>query len=162
MRHDEKLELDIGRYLAAGLAVSAVAGAASYVVYLIGSVFSEDPLAVPASPSSQRLVELTGSDAFRSSFIAGIVATGILWILIALVPTPTRFFGWLGGLFAVAVTVLPFSFTDDLTMANKFWLAAINLVGALTIISLFLGIVPRVMKPPATESATPQPPSTGF
>jgi Family of unknown function (DUF6069) len=148
MSDPEKLDLDVPRYLSAGLAVSVVAGGASYVAYLIGTVFSSDPLAVPAHQGSDRLVELSGADAFWASFVAGVVATAVLWVLILVVPTPTRFFAWIAGLFAIAVTVLPFSFTDALSLENKIWLAAINLVGALTIISLLLGIVPRVVRHP--------------
>jgi Family of unknown function (DUF6069) len=151
MSHAEKLDLDIGRYVSSGVAVSVVAGGASYVAYLIGTVFSSDPLQVPAHQGSDQLVELSGSSTFWASFIAGLVAAAVLWLLMLVVPTPTRFFGWIAGLFAVAVTVLPFSFTDALTVENKFWLAAINVVGALTIIVLLLGVVPRVVRHQAFE-----------
>jgi hypothetical protein len=136
------------------VAVSVVAGAASYVTYLIGTVFSSEPLSVPANQGSDRLTELSGADAFWAAFIAGLVATAVLWLLILVVPTPTRFFGWIGGLLAVAAGVLPFSFTDALSTENKFWLAAINVVGALTILVLLLGIVPRVT---ARHDPTPPP-----
>ena len=150
----QRSELDTGRFLAAGAAVAAVAGAASYVVYLLAGVFSSDPVLVPAQPGGTKLVDLTGSDVFRSAFVAGIVATALLWVLILLVPTPTRFFGWLAGLFTVAVAVIPFSFSDELTVANQFWLAAINVVGALTILSLLLGVVPKVMRPASQPPAS--------
>jgi hypothetical protein len=151
MATNDKINLDTWRYLAGGLAVAVVAGGASYVVYLLGTVFSADPLQVPANQGSARLVELSGSDAFRASFVAGLVATAVLWLLILVVPAPTKFFGWIGGLFAAAVTVLPFSFPDTLSFQDKAWIAAINLVGAVLIVVLLLSVLPRVVEPPAEE-----------
>ncbi len=80
----------------------------------------------------------------------GLVATAVLWILILLVPTPTRFFGWLGVLVTLAATVLPFTY--HITNTSKFWLSAINLVTGLVIVSLLIGIVPKVMQARSSAS----------
>ncbi|MFL5767877.1 MAG: DUF6069 family protein, partial [Actinomycetota bacterium] len=74
----------------------------------------------------------------------------VLWVLVLLVPTPTRFFGWLGVLVTLAATVLPFSY--HVTDASKICLAVINLVTGLVIVSLLVGVVPKVMRPAATRS----------
>ena len=39
------------------------------------------------------------------------------------------------------------SFTYHLTTTSKFWLAAINLVTGLVIVSLLIGVVPKVVRP---------------
>ena len=51
----------------------------------------------------------------------------------------------------LAATVLPLTY--HITTASKFWLAAINLVTGLVIVSLLIGIVPKVTKPRAHASS---------
>jgi len=143
----EELELDTQHFLTAGLAVAAVAGAAGWLIFLIGDAFSSGAIKVPAQPGATQNVILTGSTVFRTGFIAGIVGTAALWLLLALVPTPTKFFGWLGGLLTVAAAVVPFSY--HVTTQNKIWLAVINLVIGLAVVTLLIGVVPKVTKPKA-------------
>jgi hypothetical protein len=149
------MDFETGKFWGAGVAVAVVAGLTGWLTFLIADALFSAELLIPAKPGSDRLVTLTGSDVFRTGLVAGLVATAILWLLILAVPTPVRFFGWIAGLAVVAVTILPFSFS--VTTQNKVWLAAINLVMGLTILSLLEGIIPKVLLPrgAATASAGP-------
>jgi hypothetical protein len=144
-------KLDTAHFLTAGLAVSAVGGAAGWLVYLVGEAVTSGALGIPEHQGARASTVLTGGSIFRTGFLAGLVATAVLWILILLVPTPTRFFGWLGVLVTLAATVLPFTY--HITNASKFWLAAINLVTGLVIVSLLVGIVPKVMRTRSSASS---------
>ncbi|MFL5738318.1 MAG: DUF6069 family protein [Actinomycetota bacterium] len=144
----DDLDLDTAHYLTAGVAVSAVAGAAGWLVYLVAEAITTGAIGIPEHQGARASTFLTGGSIFRTGFVAGLVATAVLWILILLVPTPTRFFAWLGVLVTLAATVLPFTY--HVTNASKFWLAAINLVTGLVIVSLLVGIVPKVTTHRAT------------
>ena len=147
----EDVELDTAHFLTAGVAVSAVAGAAAWLVYLVGEAITTGEIGIPEHQGARASTVLTVGSIFRTGFVAGLVATAALWLLIVLVPTPTRFFGWLGVLVTLAATVLPLTY--HITTASKFWLAAINLVTGLVIVSLLIGIVPKVTKPRAHASS---------
>lgn len=144
-------KLDTAHFLTAGVAVSAVAGAAGWLVYLVGEAITSGAIGIPARQFGKTDTFLTGGSVFRAGFLAGLVATAALWVLVLLVPTPTRFFGWLGVLVTLAATVLPFTY--HVTNTSKFWLAAINLVTGLVIVSLLIGIVPKVMRARSSASS---------
>ncbi|MCJ7832449.1 MAG: DUF6069 family protein [Actinobacteria bacterium] len=147
----EESELDTPHFLTAGLAVAAVAAAAGWLVFLIGNAFSSGTIKVPTAPGAGDNVILTGDTVLRTGFIAGIVGTAVLWLLLILVPTPTKFFGWLGGLLTLAAAVLPFTF--HVTTQSKIWLALINLAIGLVVVSLLVGVVPKVMRPKGLSPA---------
>ena len=148
-----EFELDTPHFLTAGLAVSAVAGAAGWFVYVIGDALSSGALMVPVQPGATATVPLTGESVFRTGVVAGIVGTAVLWLLLALVPTPTKFFGWIGTLVTLGAAVLPYSY--HMTTQSKIWLSIINLVIGLVVITLLIGVVPKVMRPKAAVTAPP-------
>ena len=111
---------------------------------------------VPAQPSAGETVILMGDSVFRTGFTAGIVATAVLWLSLALVPTPTKLFGWLGGLATVGAAIIPFSY--HVTTQSKIWLALINLVIGLVVVALLIGVVPKVIRPKVATVAGPASP----
>jgi hypothetical protein len=153
----EESELDTGHFLTAGLAVSAVAGAAGWLVFLIGDAFSSGAIKAPVQPGATEMVTLTGESVFRTGFVAGVVGTAVLWLLLALVPTPTKFFGWMGVLVTLACAVIPFSY--HVTTQSKIWLAIINLVIGLVVVTLLIGVVPKVTRPKSAAVAGLNPPA---
>ena len=142
-------KLDTGQFLAAGVAVAAVAGVAGWVVYLVGQAFSDGEIRVPPNPGATGTEVLTGATVFRTGLLAGLIATALLWVLLLLVPQPTRFFGWIVSLLTIAAVLVPFTY--HMTTPSKIWVALINLVIGLVVLTLLLGIVPKVMKPVPSE-----------
>ena len=146
----DDMKLDTTHYLTAGVAASAVGGAAGWLVYLVAETITSGAIGIPARQSSRIDTFLTGGSVFRTGFLAGLIGTAVLWILVMLVPTPTLFFAWLGVLVTLAATVLPFTY--HVTDASKIALALINLVTGVVIVSLLVGIIPKVMKPAESRS----------
>lgn len=149
----EEFELDTPHFLTAGLAVSAVAGAAGWFIYVIGDTLSSGALMTPVQPGATEVVPLTGESVFRTGVVAGIVGTAVLWLFLTLVPTPTKFFGWIGTLVTLGAAVLPFSY--HMTTQSKIWLSIINLVIGLAVTTLLIGVVPKVMRPKAAVAPPP-------
>ena len=155
---EEGYELDQGKYWAAGLATSVVAGAAGLVMFMIAQAIFKADLMVPAKLGGERLIELAPWSVFRNGVVAGIVAAGLLWLLLLIVPGATKFFGWIAGLFVIAAAILPFTFEVD--TEDQLWLAAINLITGLVVIILLLGTVPKVVRMtevPGLEPPKPTP-----
>lgn len=73
-----------------------------------------------------------------SAAIAALVATLVLYILMLSTPEPTKFFGWIAGLFTVIITILPFMHSADLI--EQVATAAINLIIGIAIVSLLASI----------------------
>lgn len=73
-----------------------------------------------------------------SAAVAALVATLLLYVLMLSTPEPAKFFGWIGGLFTVIITILPFMHSADLL--RQIATAAINLVIGIAIVSLLASI----------------------
>lgn len=73
-----------------------------------------------------------------SAAVAALIATLLLYVLMLSTPEPTKFFGWIAGLFTVIITILPFMHSADLI--KQVATAAINLVIGIAIFSLLASI----------------------
>jgi hypothetical protein len=81
-----------------------------------------------------------------AAFVAAIVATGLLHLLLLSAPQPLRFFGLLVGI-AIALAVLgPFATTADLS--SKVATSAINLAIGICIGSIVAGLGRSTARPP--------------
>jgi hypothetical protein len=73
-----------------------------------------------------------------SAAAAALVATLLLYILMLSTPEPTKFFGWIAGLFTVLITILPFMY--DAGLIEQIATAVINVVIGIAIVSLLASI----------------------
>jgi hypothetical protein len=73
-----------------------------------------------------------------SAAAAALIATLLLYILMLSTPEPTKFFGWIAGLFTVLITILPFMY--DANLIDQIATAAINLIIGIAIVSLLASI----------------------
>lgn len=73
-----------------------------------------------------------------AAFLAAVVATGLLHLLLVAAPQPFRFFGWIYGL-AVAIAVLV-PLTLDVALKSKLSTALLNLVIGVCIGSIVSGV----------------------
>ena len=96
-----------------------------------------------STPSDSGLVELSAGQTFIVAFLAGIVATGLLHLMLTFVPQGSMFFGLLATLvlFAMFIPVLTL---PDSTTANMIWLSIMHVVVYLVIVPTLTGSVSRV------------------
>jgi len=72
------------------------------------------------------------------SFVAALLVTGLLHLLLISAPSPWRFFGWIVGLAVAIVVIIPF--TSDAELSAKVGTAAINLAIGIAIYSIVSGV----------------------
>jgi hypothetical protein len=72
------------------------------------------------------------------SFVAALLATALLHVLLLTAPNPFRFFRWIVGLAVAVATIVPF--TTSATLANQIGTAAVNLVIGVAVVSIVSGV----------------------
>src|SRR5215218_4653720 len=96
--------LDAGVLWRGGLAAAILAA-------LVGGVglFIARELGVPVliEDDNGALVNPTTGTVMVIAFVAGLLATATVHLLIATVPQPLRFFGWVGGLVTLLILFVP-------------------------------------------------------
>ena len=81
-----------------------------------------------------------------AAFVAALVATVLVHLLLLVTPRPLKFFTWIVGLATTLVTVMPFTQRADL--AAQVATAVINLVVGIMIGSLLRSVAVRAVRPP--------------
>ena len=136
-----EVRIDVRRLWGAGLATAAVAAVAGAVVFLFATEVFDVTLRVRRG-SSGPYHDLTVVQVMIVGFLAGVVATGVMHLLLRFVPRPKVFFFWLASLATIASLLAPLSL--EITDKAKLWLCAMHVVVGLVIISLLLAIASRV------------------
>ena len=132
-RPTRRLELDERRFRAAGLATSFVAALIAVVGVVIARGVFKIPLFGPADTG------VWGSaPTIALAFVAfgcGLLATGLLFLLLRTTPSPITYFGWIVGLLTAVAAVIPLTMGSDfgVKVASALINAAIGIaIGALT------------------------------
>ncbi len=143
----EKPVVNAGRLWGGGVATSLIAGGVA-LVSLFGAkgVFDVDVF-VPTSPGADTYRMLDGGPAFLVALVAGLVATGLLHLLLLYAPRPLLFFQW-GALVVIAASLL-YPFTLSLEQSSEIALAVIHGLTGIAIVSMLSGIVGWVSRPGA-------------
>ena len=89
-----------------------------------------------------------------AAFLAAIVATGLLHVLLRSTPQPYRFFGWIVGLATAIAALLPYA--TDAELSSKVATSVLNLAIGLSIGSI-VGGVGRTAARLLGERPRPQP-----
>jgi hypothetical protein len=146
-----------GRALWAGGFATAVVAALAYTVgiVIVRVVFGVPVLAPEADGA---LGDSTTWQLAIAAFVAALLATALVQILLAVTPRPYAFFGWIMGLVTLLCTIGPFA--QDAPRSSQIATAVINLVVGLTITSLVRGVAGRAVRP-ARRSTPPVAPPTG-
>jgi hypothetical protein len=141
-REPTRPAVDAGTLWAGGLATAAVAALA----YTVGVVIARGVLDVAVlAPSSAGVFGDASTWYFAAgAFVAALLATGLLHVLLLGTPRPFSFFAWIVGLVTTLVTVLPF--TQDAELSAKLTTAAINLVVGVVIGTLLRGVGGRALR----------------
>jgi hypothetical protein len=145
-----------GRTLWAGGFATAVVAALAYAVgIVIVRVFFDIPVLAPETDGA--LGDESTWQLAMIAFVAALLATALMHLLLTVTPRPYAFFGWIMGLATVLVTVLPFA--QDAPRSSQIATAIINLIVGATITSLVRGVGARAVRlgrRPSPHSAAPR------
>lgn len=142
-----------GTLWAGGLAAALVAALA----YVVGVVVARGLLDIPvlAPTTAGTLGDGSTWSLAGTAFLAGLVATALMHLLLIATPRPLKFFGWIVGLLTVLVTVLPFM--QEAELSAQLATATINLIVGAIIGSLVSGVAVRSVRPPSPVVPGPRP-----
>jgi hypothetical protein len=124
------------RDLRSGALGGALAAIGNLVLYVIAQALAGAELVVPTGPGGE-LVPLTPLNVALTSFIPGVVAGLILWLLTRATREPVQIF------LGVAISFLLFSFTAPLGLPSipdntRVLLAAMHVIAAISILGVLL------------------------
>jgi hypothetical protein len=137
-----EVRIDARRLWGAGVATAAIAAAAGVVVFLFATEVFDVTLRVRTG-STGAYEKLGVANVAIVAFLAGIVATAVLHLMLRFVPRPKVFFFWLASLAMIASLLAPLSL--QITDKAKVWLCSMHVVVGIVIISLLLATASRVM-----------------
>ncbi len=137
-------KVDGGRLWAAGVTTSIVAGLAAVVVWFFAEQVFDTDLMVSALGGGA-LEDLTVGRTFALAFVVGVVATGLLHLLLLGVPSATTFFTWIGVLFLFA-SLIPVAGLD-VGRDVQAWLLVMHTVVFLAVVPTLVTVVNRVAIP---------------
>jgi hypothetical protein len=129
---------------AGGLATAVVAAFG----YAVGVVIARGVFDIPVlAPERAGITGDTSTWQYAGvAFVAALVATALVHLLLLVTPRPLKFFTWIVGLATTLVTVMPFTQRADL--AAQVATAIINLVVGIMIGSLLRSVAVRAVRPP--------------
>lgn len=130
-------KVDGGRLWTIGIVTSIVAAIAAAVVWLFATEVFDTVLFV-AGPG-QDPQELNVGLVLGFAFVMGILATGVLHLLLAFVPRGEVFFGVIATL-VLLVSFIPLA-TLDVTTENKLWLAAMHIAVYIIVVPTLAGSI---------------------
>ena len=130
-RPSPRPELDERRFRAAGLATSIVAA----LIAVVGVVIARGVFKIPllGSPDSGVWGNAATLAYAGAAFGCGLLATGLLFLLLRTTPSPITYFGWIVGLVTAAVIPLTMGSDFGAKVATSLINAAIGIaIGTLT------------------------------
>jgi hypothetical protein len=136
--------VDAGRLWAGGVAAGLVAALVAVVGVLVARGLFDVAVLAPAREGA--LGDATTLRLAALAFVAALLATGLLHLLLVAVVQPFRFFGWIMTLLTMVAVLVPFLTTAE--PAEKIATAAIYLAVGVTIGSLVSGVARRAIRRP--------------
>ena len=125
-------QVNLGRLWAGGLGTAVVVALVIVVAIMLVRGILNIPVLSPEGAGTYGTVSTTSYAIAGAA--AAIVATGLLNLLLALMPNPLQFFYWITGLVTALAVLLPFTLVAGLDA--KIATAVINLIAGLCIITL--------------------------
>lgn len=136
--------VDAGRLWAGGIATAVVAGLIAIVGIIVARGIFDVPVVAPKGSGTWGNAN-TATYAL-AAFGAGLVATGLIHVLLLSTPAPFTFFGWIMGLCILAAVTAPFA--SDAALAPKVSTAIINAAIGICIWSLTVSTARRSLRAP--------------
>jgi hypothetical protein len=114
----------VGRLRAGALATSIVAA----LLVIVGILLMRGVLKVPVlAPSASGVWGNASTFTYAiAAFLFGVLATGLMFLLLRTTPTPFNYFGWIIGLITAVAVVMPFTLGSELS--SKVATAVLNAV----------------------------------
>lgn len=134
--------VDAGKLWAGGVATAVVAALIAIVGIVIARGIFDIPVLAPKGSGTWGSAN-TVTYAL-AAFGIGLLATGLMHVLLLTTPSPFTFFGWILGLCTLVAVLAPFATSAD--RAPKVATAAINLVIGVAIWSLTAGTARRSLR----------------
>ncbi|MEP6649320.1 MAG: DUF6069 family protein [Lapillicoccus sp.] len=127
-------EVDERRLRAAGLATAIVAA----LIAVVGVIVARGVFKIPLlGPLDSGVVGGAGTIVYAfAAFGCGLLATGLMFLLLRTTPSPVTYFGWIVGLVTAVTAVIPLTMGSDfgLKVTTAFINAAIGIaLGTLTV-----------------------------
>lgn len=144
MTTDRTPVVDAGRLWAGGVATAVVAG----LIAIVGIVIARGIFHVPvlAPKGSGTWGNANTATYALAAFGVGLLATGLIHVLLLATPAPFTFFGWIMGLCTLAAVTAPFA--SDADVAPKVSTAIINAAIGICIWTLTVGTAHRSLRAP--------------
>ena len=134
-------EVDAVKLWIGGLVTGVIAGFTGVLMLHLASGVFNTAILVPDEPGSDVLVLLTESRILGVAMLATIAATGVLWLMLLVVPKGAMFFSILGTV-VLAVTMLwPLSI-ESLDDTHQLWLLLMNFIVGIMILGLLTALIP--------------------
>lgn len=132
---DNRRIVDAGRLWTGGLMAGVVAAGVAIVGLLIARGIFDVRVLVQ---EDGRLVNANTWWYAAAAFLAALLATGLLHLLLLSAPQPYRFFGWIVGLATAIAALLPYA--TDAELSAKVATSVLNLAIGLSIASIVGGV----------------------
>jgi hypothetical protein len=133
---ESRYQIDAQKLWIGGLMAGIVAAGVAIVgLLIVRGVFS---VKVFVPGNSDAIVNASTWWYAVVSFVAALLTTGLLHLLLLAAPSPWRFFGWIVGLAVAIVVIIPF--TSDAELSAKVGTAAVNLAIGIAIYSIVSGV----------------------
>jgi hypothetical protein len=139
------------------------AGVVAALLAIAGIVIARGVLHVPVlAPQSHGTWGSANTPTYAASaFLAALVATGLIHLLLMYTPQPFAFFGWIIGIATVLAAAEPF--TTNARQSAKLATATINIVLGVAIWSLVSGSARRSKQlPPSADGYWPSAADRGY
>jgi Family of unknown function (DUF6069) len=127
--------VDTGRLWTGGLLAGVVAAGVAIVGLLVVRGILDIPVLVDRDGE---LVDASTWWYATAAFVAAMVTTGLLHLLLLQAPQPYRFFGWIAGLATAAAVLIPYA--TDAALESKAASSVLNLLIGLSISSIVAGL----------------------
>jgi hypothetical protein len=136
--------VDAGRLWAGGLVTALVAALVAIVGVMIVRGLFDVPVLAPTREGT--LGDASTIQLAVLAFVAALLATGLMHLLLAAVVQPFQFFNWIVALVTVALVIFPF--LTDAELAEQVGTAAIYLVIGVAVGSLVSGVARSAIRRP--------------
>lgn len=148
------VRVDAQRLWAGGSATAVVAGFTVVTGVLVARGVFHVPVSAVRATSFAGLAVI--SYAARAAACA-LLATALLHVLLASVPRPFAFFGWITALAAVAAAATPF--TQSAPLASQVGTALINIAVGTAVLRLLPGVARTAIRSASRPCSTGAPPA---
>lgn len=133
-----------------GLVTAVIAGFTGVVMLHLASGVFDTAILVPDEAGSDLFVQLTEARILGVAALAALAATGVLWLMLLVVPKGAMFFSLLGTVILALSMLWPLSI-EGLDDAHQLWLLLMNFAVGILILGVLTALIPVVSRVVRTD-----------